>query len=296
MGSDQDNIRRTSEHYSKQWGSELDFKAFVKANPEAARVMPGRQLPWQDLFDRLRDEATRRPVRVYDAGCGFGDVLNAITAEPNPPALAYLGADIHGALDTLPRPANARLLQWDITQPLPEGGPFDAILCRAVIHHTPDPPATYRTLAAQLAPGGTLAITAYARKAPMREASDDALRALVVPMGNEEAFAAAHQFTRLGRELQAATGRITITEDLPLLGIEAGEYSVQGFLYKYFLKCWYNPAFPERHCDLVNFDWYHPPYAYRYTPEELAGWAEAAGLKVVRTASTEAQHYVEAVR
>jgi hypothetical protein len=33
---------KTAEHYSKQWGSELDFKSFIQANPEAAKVMPAR--------------------------------------------------------------------------------------------------------------------------------------------------------------------------------------------------------------------------------------------------------------
>jgi len=61
------------------------------------------------------------------------------------------------------------------------------------------------------------------------------------------------------------------------------------------MKCWHNAAFSERHCDLVNFDWYHPPYAYRYEPDELFSWASVNGLTVTRTASTEAQHYLEAV-
>jgi hypothetical protein len=71
---------------------------------------------------------------------------------------------------------------------------------------------------------------------------------------------------------------------------------VQEFIYRYFMKCWHNRAFSERHCDIVNFDWYHPPYAYRYEAAELRGWAEGNGLRVVREASTEAQHYLEASR
>jgi SAM-dependent methyltransferase len=258
--------------------------------------MPARQLPWQELFDRIRQEARDREVSVYDAACGFGDILRSLTAEPNPTGLRYVGADIHGSLDTIERPGNARLVQWDITKRLPDGVAFDFIACRAAIHHTPDPEATYRVLSAQLAPGGTLAITAYARKAPMREAVDDEMRRRVVPMSNDEAFAVANQFTRLGRDLQACNGMIEIAEDLPFLGIEAGRYKVQELIYKHFIKCWHNPAFSERHCDLVNYDWYHPPYAYRYEMSELARWATENGLAIVRQASTEAQHYLEGVR
>ena len=90
------------------------------------------------------------------------------------------------------------------------------------------------------------------------------------------------------------TGEIEIEKDLPLLGIKAGRYKVHDFIYRHFCKCWHNPEFSERHCDLVNFDWYHPPFAYRYGAEDLERWAVENGLKVTRQASTEAQHYMEA--
>ncbi len=288
-----DYTKKTADHYTKQWGAELDFKSFVKANPDAAMVMPARQLPWQELFDRIRTDAASRSIRVYDAACGFGDIMNALTAEPNPDRLEYVGIDLHSALDTITRPSNVTMRQGDITAPI-SAGLFDYVVCRAAIHHTPNPPTTFRTLVSQLAPGGTIAMTAYAKKAPMREAVDDALRQQIVPLSNDDAFAIANQITRLGRNLQATEGKITIDADLPFLGIKAGTYSVQGFIYQHFMKCWHNAAFSERHCDLVNFDWYHPPFAYRYTMEELLEWVKNCGLKVKLTASTEAQHYVEA--
>jgi SAM-dependent methyltransferase len=290
-----DGVRKTAEHYTKQWGAELDFKSFTLANPAATLSMPSRQLPWQQLFDRIREEAQTRPVSVYDAACGFGDVLRSLVQPPNPVSLDYTGADIHDALSTLNPPPNARLIQWDISNPLPHAATFDFIICRAAIHHTPDPEKTYRSLVSQLAPGGTLAITAYTKKSPMREAVDDEMRRLIVPMNNDEAFSVSNEFTRLGRDLQACDGMIEIASDLPFLGIKAGRYTVQGFIYNHLMKCWHNPAFSERHCDLVNFDWYHPPFAFRYEMSELERWASEAGMTVTKQAGTEAQHYIEAV-
>lgn len=288
-----DAVGRTAEHYTKQWGTELDFKTFVEKNPEAAMVMPGRQLPWQALFDRIRQRAQTEDVSVLDAACGFGDILRSLTADPNPSRLRYVGADIHGSLDSIVRPANSELVTWDISNPLPSGEKFDYIVCRAAIHHTPDPEKTFRSLVSQLKPGGTIAITAYVKKAPMREAIDDALRERVVPMSNDEAFAVANQFTQLGRDLQKCDGIIEIAQDIPFLGIKAGSYKVQEFIYKHFMKCWHNPAFSEKHCDVVNFDWYHPPFAYRYEMKELEKWGADNGLSVVAQAATEAQYFLE---
>jgi hypothetical protein len=106
--------------------------------------------------------------------------MNKLTASPNPEGLVYFGMDLHGSLDDIERPPNAALIQGDITKPAGSSDPFDYILCRAAIHHTPDPVATYRTLASQLAFGGVIAITAYAKKAPMREAVDDELRHQII--------------------------------------------------------------------------------------------------------------------
>lgn len=288
-------VSKTAAHYTEQWGADLKFGDFVKQNPDAAKAMPSRQLPWQSVFDRIRDEASQRTVRVYDAACGYGDIMNALTATPNPNGLRYFGMDLHGSLDDIARPANASLVQGDITKPADQGL-FDFVLCRAAIHHTPNPQATYRTLVDQLASGGTIAITAYAKKTRMREAIDDALRSEIIAMDTGAAFAVANQVTKLGRDLQACDGVVTIAEDLPFLGIKAGRYPVQSFIYQHFMKCWHNQNFSERHCDLVNFDWYHPPYAYRYEMDELRQWSVECSLVVTRTASTEAQHYLEATK
>jgi hypothetical protein len=87
-----------------------------------------------------------------------------------------------------------------------------------------------------------------------------------------------------------------IAQDLPFLNIRAGEYDVQSFIYDHFLKCWFNPEFGERYSDVVNFDWYHPQYAYRYEPQEIQVWFDENGIKVDQVSSTKAQHYFEGRR
>jgi SAM-dependent methyltransferase len=287
-------MNKTAEHYAEQWSSERGFREFITNNPSAAALMPAKQLGWAQLLERIRSDAASRPVQVYDAGCGTALIMSELMAPPVPSGLSYLGADLSPAvLEVQPLPG-AKLVQWDMAEVLPEAVPFDYVTCRAALHHTPDPERSLAALVAQLVPGGTLAISVYAKKSPMREAVDDALRAAIVPMSNEEAWSAARQFTALGRDLQACDGRIRISEDLPLLGIRAGEYTVQSFVYEHFIKCWYNDLFEERFSDLVNFDWYHPPYAFRFTADEFARMLTDKGLRITKSMSIPAQHYFEA--
>lgn len=88
------------------------------------------------------------------------------------------------------------------------------------------------------------------------------------------------QVTELGRELSKTGARVELEHGVPLLGIEPGEHDVQRLIYWTFLKCFWNENFSDRLNVLVNFDWYHPPYASRHTEAEVRGWCDAAGLEI----------------
>lgn len=288
-------VKKTALHYTKQWGPELNFQNFVEENPIAALAMPNRKLGWYDFFAEIRMRAKITSIKVYDACCGHGDVARRLFEEPAPEHISYIGADIHDSLSTISASSRAEFIKWDVSEPMANcQEKFDYIICRAALHHTADPKKTYQSLVSQLKPGGKIAISVYARKAPMREALDDLFREKIVPLENEEAFFIASQFSKLGSDLQKSSGSIKINCDLPFLGIKAGEYFIQEFIYDYFLKCWHNPLFSEKHCDLVNFDWYHPEYAYRYTLEEAKQFALDSNLEIVVIKSIKAQHYLEA--
>lgn len=292
--------RSTAEHYTKQWGAALGMGHFLKSNAIAAAVTPGKQLGWSNLFAQIRDVATLGSTSVYDAGCGFGGVFSELFAAPAPAHLEYVGADIHGALGDIAMPEDldrqrCMFVRWDISEPFPGRSKFDFIVCRAAIHHTAWPDRTFASLVSMLKKGGRLAVSAYARKAPMREAIDDLFRNSIRDMSPDKALEVCGQFTALGKALQASGGAVEIPCDLPFLGIKQGTYGVQEFVYDHFLKCWFNREFGDAYSDVVNYDWYHPTYAFRYHLSELQRWFEASGVQVTHTASIKAQHYVEGV-
>ena len=296
-----DDDRGTAEHYSLQWGAGVGFQDFIRRNSAAADVMPARQLGWADLFERIRKRARAIPTRVYDAACGFGGVIDELFRDPVPQHLLYIGADIHRSLVDLALPKHARegqifLFRFDISNPLPVREPFDFVICRASIHHTSSPTRTFDSLVRGVAPGGRLAISAYAQKGRLRELNDDALRALVTPMSNERALQVAAEFTALGKVLQGVAQKVTVERDLEWLGIPAGEYGVQELVYDHIVKCWHNEKFGDELSNIVNFDWYHPAYAYRYDRATLRSWFVNAGFLVEYEMSIKAQHYLEGVR
>lgn len=288
---------KTSDHYTDQWSSSRGMGKFM-IEGQAAQCTMQFVLGWQDLFDRIRTAASRSEVSVYDAACGYGGIMHVLFEGGCSAGLRYVGADIRDGLKDIPLPRGAAthqiaLARHDISNPLPLDEIFDFVVCRNAIHHTPDPRKTFASLCRSLKPGGTIAISAYSKKARMREALDDALRAIIVLMDNETAFSAASDFTELGRSLRELTQKVTIGRNLEFLGIPAGTYDVQGLIYNYIVKCWYNEAFGSQRSDVVNFDWYHPPYAFRYHLDELTTWFEKEGLTIKRTDTHPSQHYVE---
>jgi SAM-dependent methyltransferase len=292
-----DGLNETAAHYSKQWGDDMGYTKFIRNAPTAAKHTMARQLGWPELFDRIRAEAANRNVAIYDAACGFGLIHRDLFAAPTPGRLSYVGADIHEALGSIENPfSSSRFVRFDVSERLPTDDSFDFVVCRAALHHTPDPERTLGNLASVLKPGGTLAISVYTKKTPMRDSSDDYLRSKITPMTPDDAFYLVRQFSSLGKDLQQSTGEIIINDDLPFLGIKSGKYPIQQFVYDHFLKCWFNSEFGEEWSDIVNFDWYHPPYAYRYTLQEAIAMNERCGLNVVKTESNKAQHYIEATK
>jgi SAM-dependent methyltransferase len=292
---------QTDAHYTLQWGRDKAFLAFLEKQPQAKAVMPAGQMGWPALFDeiRARARAAGDPVHVYDAACGFGGITRELVSAETAAGIRYVGADIHHSLDVIAEkvPALAgcgALLRWDVSNPLPTDRRFDYVICRASIHHTPDPRKTFTSLVSRLKPGGQIAITVYRKKSIAREALDDAFREEIVPMDPEAAFALCRQFTVLGQALQQFDQKVTVPEDLPLFGIPKGEHAVQTLFYNHFLKCFYNPLFGEEYSTLVNYDWYHPRWAYRYRRDEVQKWFDEEGLTVTGYSEIEAQMFFRA--
>lgn len=219
---------------------------------------------------------------IVDAGCGLGyDAARYARLAPHATVVGFdLSAGVQRAARDHAAP-NLHYLRGDIMAPPLAPGAFDLVVADQVVHHTPDTPRAFGRLAALVAPGGQIAVYVYRRKGLIRELVDEHVRALTTRMSVEECLELSEQLTELGRELSRLQATITLERGVPLLGIEPGEHDVQRLLYWHFLKCFWNEELGHHQSVMGNFDWYHPPYASRHTPEEVRGWCAAAGLEVV---------------
>lgn len=259
--------------------------------------MPAGQLGWYEVFDEIKAKAKSTPVSVLDAACGFGGLATELVNEETVKNLNYIGIDIHETLpDFFPRIPQLQncgtLIRSSIMDPVPLKDEYDYCLCRAALHHTPNPPVAFAHLCDKLKVGGKIAISVYNKKSPGREACDDMFRKLIAPLSPESAFGVSREFTLLGQALQQVQEKVTIPEDLNVIGIKAGKYKVQELIYYNLLKCFYNEEFGEKYSTLVNYDWYHPEFAFRYTIDEVLKWFSDNDIKVEKQVSIAVQHFI----
>jgi SAM-dependent methyltransferase len=125
----------------------------------ALRARAGRS-----AFVQLLDRSIDGDATVLEVGCGTGQLcLFLASAERR-----VLGADLSRASLLLAAQAAQRygvsgvqFVETDLQQPGLRRGAFEVVIANGVLHHTPDPRASFAALARLLRPGGTIVVGLY---------------------------------------------------------------------------------------------------------------------------------------
>ena len=236
----------------------------------------------------------------FDLGCGSGSAsLPWLSAESWTGNTIWVGVDISDAIDVARRRLrkfpNTHYVQGDALQlPFPDET-FDTIFSEGVLHHTPSTRAAIAAAARVLEVGGKFHFYVYRRKAPLREFTDDYVRAKIRDLSDEQAWDEMRSLTQLGRVLAELNVEVNVP-DVPLLEIKAGRYDVQRLIYWNFAKLFWNSALTFEANVHINFDWYRPQYAHRQSEEELRTWCQEAGLIIERFHEQDSGFTVTAVK
>jgi arsenite methyltransferase len=221
---------------------------------------------------------------ILDAGCGAA-YSALLFFEDRLRDHDYLGIDISSATEVArQRFAEAGypgdFLQVGIFEaPIPDGS-VDLIFSEGVLHHTDSTERALKHLATKLVAGGRFLFYVYAKKAVVREFTDDHIREELRPLSDEEAWEALKPLTKLGAALGELGVTLEVPEDIPYLGIRKGPIDLQRFFYWNVCKLFYRPDYSLDEMNHINFDWFRPLNCHRQTPDEVRQWCEAAGLEV----------------
>lgn len=221
---------------------------------------------------------------ILDAGTGIGPKLETIARLSS---AEIFGVDISDSVEQAYENTkvfpNVHIIQADIFNLPFKKNVFDFVISDGVLHHTPDAKKAFLALCKHLSSGGKIAIHVYKRMGPIREFSDDYVRAISTNLSFDDCYKFCKQFTKLGRSLHNANMKIEIPQNIDILGIKKGKYDLQRFIYYTLFQCFWNPNLSFRENNLVNLDWLHPVNASRHTEQEVVGWFKKAGLINIRS-------------
>jgi arsenite methyltransferase len=238
-------------------------------------------------------------ANVLEIGCGSG--LSAVISRAGlSTGSRWIGLDLTDAIDIararLRDHPDAAFVQADLMAAPFRPGTFDTIFTEGVLHHTPSTSKALAAASALLRRGGEIMFYVYARKAPVREWTDDYLRSVISPQPPEQAWDQMRSLTSLARALADLHVTVDVPEDVPLLGIKAGPQDLQRLIYWHFAKLFWNEDMGFEGSQTVNFDWYHPPYAHRHTLDEIRGWCSQLELEITYCHTQESGYTIRATK
>lgn len=231
------------------------------------------------------DDLGEHPV-LTDLGCGAG-MSGLLLFGPKLADVRYLGVDVSAAVDVArtrfqKAEAPGEFLQADVTRlPIPDGS-VSVVFAEGVFHHTDSTHRAIAEAARLLVSGGKILFYVYRQKGPIREFTDDLIRADLQGRDPDDAWAALYPLTRLGMALGELEATVDVPEDIPVLGISAGEIDVQRLFYWHVAKAFYDPRLGIEEMNHINFDWFSPVNAHRQSPAEVRSWCDDVGLRIDR--------------
>src|SRR5580765_523714 len=118
----------------------------------------------RSVFARLLDRAIAGDARIADVGCGTGQMCLYLAHADR----VVVGADLTRASLALGADAAARFglhrvafVETDLRHAGLQPRAFDVVYSSGVVHHTPDPRASFACLARLARPGGVIAVGVY---------------------------------------------------------------------------------------------------------------------------------------
>lgn len=275
------SLAQSESSFSAKWNRVADMYDEDTFSARFQREWYLTRYKWQSE-DRLRHFLASKPL-VLDAGCGLGrDVRWYAGLSPD---ARVVGVDLseavfHGAAKASAL-GNVSMVRGDLYNLPFEPESFDFVASDQVLSNVSDPPRAVSTLWRYVRPGGHMAFYVYKKKAAIREFTDDHIRQTVTALSTEAGWEVCKPITELGRALSDLKVQFTVPSDVPVLGLKAGTYDLQRFIYYNVLKCFWNDSMSFEENNAVNYDWFHPEYTFRYSADQVRQWAADLGMNVV---------------
>lgn len=284
---------QTAESFGEKWKHE---STQIWGDPKTPEQLERMKVKFLAIFGvtnmKELDNIFQDGMKCLNAGCGPAWAERLFNVNENVTRYAVdISDSVEVAKDNLRDVDNVIISREDILELPFENYFFDIIFSDGVIHHTGDAKGAFIELCRCLKPGGLIGIYIYRTKPFLRRIIDKNLRAVTTEMTFDECMNFSYHVAKLGKSLQKIKEKLVIDEDISLLDIPKGEYSLQKFIYDFIIKCYYNDIWGMDFSTAVNLDWYHPKNVSFHTLEEVLGWFRDNGINNTKVIQPDGYEY-----
>jgi ubiquinone/menaquinone biosynthesis C-methylase UbiE/uncharacterized protein YbaR (Trm112 family) len=235
-----------------------------------------------DVFHRrfqryVGDPSRLAGLEVLDAGCGAGAFLDVAADHAQRLVGIDLSESVESAHASLRARPNVDVVQGNLLElPFPDES-FDFVYCIGVIQHTPDPEATFRSLARLVRPGGELAVWIYERAPYEPLKPKHLLRRWTAGMDSDRAMPFIERYCKVARPARRALRRAPGGNQLVRLVPVSDMVSYAGDLH--------NRLSPEQIDEwevMDTHDMLITQYDQPQRAKDVARWFREAGMRPTR--------------
>ncbi|MFQ3666933.1 MAG: methyltransferase domain-containing protein [Sphingomonadaceae bacterium] len=229
----------------------------------------GLSLTRDRLFAATRWPTRLDGLRVLEAGSGAGRFTEILVSTGAEVHSFDLSAAVDANRQNNGAAPNLTLYQADILNPPFPPASFDKVICLGVIQHTPDPGASFQSLARFVKPGGEIVIDCYPKTLAGLLNWKYVLRPITTRMDRETLYRVIERWAPRLVPASAWLRRHLGRGGMRLLPILQYEH-------------WGLPDPLNREWAVLDtFDMYSPTYDNPATASEIREWLEKAGLNSI---------------
>lgn len=273
-----DSVEKITDFYGKHWNVDGAY------DDESALAF--QKHLFREMFPGFEERHNGEEKIIIDIGCGSGIAGRAFFGETAINQNHYVCVDPSDALDRCKAEFNERGLRAKFVRSTIDQLPAhhipqaNIIFCPGVLHYCPDMREALMQLHEQIQKRGELITWVYKKQPRLRAATDECLREYFSGMPAEEAFERMKPLTKLGIALGELNQTITVPEDIFYLGIKAGTYDLQKFIYYHFIKLFYNADLPFVRHNVNNWNAWYPSPVHFHEPHEIEAMVSESGFTV----------------
>lgn len=267
----------TSDSYTKSFSIE-----WIRNRETQLATRIGEQLQIYDFETRTGLEVIKPPRVALECGCGAGRHTELLARNRWRLVAVDLSESVESAHRNVAKYGNVIVIQADINR-LPVSSSFDVVFSLGVLHHTPRPHESFRSISRHVKQGGSLSVSVYSNEGVLVKIQNrigDLYRLGARKIPPEDLYALVQNLCYRIRMPSVVYGDPLESYISKFVERNASKFTLLNLFAFFIPPLALADDFEYR--TLNTFDYLSPKYAFKYTYDEVCRWFREEGFSDIK--------------